>query len=59
VTASSTGSTGSPVPNPCRNQSCELEIIRLTGLQGGTYLGVPLAVVLLATVVLFRRRDVG
>ncbi len=35
------------------------EIIRLTALQGGIYLGVLLAVVLLASVVLFRRRDVG
>jgi len=46
-------------PTACGSQSCEPEIIRLTALQGGIYLGVLLAVVLLASVVLFRRRDVG
>jgi ABC-2 type transport system permease protein len=46
-------------PNVCGTSGCEAEIIRISALQGGVYLGVLIVVVTVASLLLFRRRDVA
>lgn len=46
-------------PDVCSPTDCDSVITRITALEGGVVLGVLLALVLAASLLLFRRRDVG
>lgn len=46
-------------PDVCSPDSCEYVATRITALEGGVVLGILLVLVLAASLLLFRRRDVG